>query len=185
MKKLPNLLSILRILFACSLLALIKQPPIFFSVYVLLGIMDVFDGWLARKLQAESELGARLDSLGDLVFYVISLYIIFFHMQIKIPHMLSMLVLSVFLLKLCTLILTKWKHHVWASMHTRANTITDILLFLLVPLCFYLKALPFVPALLVIICSYLASFEEILLVFTSETYDIHTKSIWKKHHEIR
>lgn len=183
MKQIPNILSVLRIFFACSLLVLVQQVSLFLIVYVLVGITDVFDGWLARKLQAESEVGAHLDSLGDLVFYVISLYIIFFAMNLKIPHMISMLVLSVFLLKLCALLLTKWKHHIWASMHTTANKVTGILLFLLVPLCIYKEALPLIPAVLVIICSYLASFEEMLLIFTSETYDIQAKSILTKHHK--
>ena len=40
----------------------------FWTLYVLCGLSDMADGWLARKLQAESKTGAVLDSVADIVF---------------------------------------------------------------------------------------------------------------------
>ena len=66
MKQIPNILSAVRILLSFLLLALTKDTTLFLIVYLIIGISDVLDGWLARSLQVQSELGARLDSIGDL-----------------------------------------------------------------------------------------------------------------------
>ena len=168
MKQIPNILSAVRILLSFLLLALTKDTTLFLIVYFIIGISDVLDGWLARSLHVQSELGARLDSIGDLAFYCISLYIVFFQMNLKIMNLISML------------LLTRWKHHIWASMHTIGNKLTGLLLFLLVPLCVVTKSLPLIPVALVIACSYLATFEEMLLILSRNTYDINTKSLLKK-----
>ena len=170
MKQIPNILSAVRILLSFLLLALTKDTTLFLIVYFIIGISDVLDGWLARSLHVQSELGARLDSL----------YIVFFQMNLKIMNLISMLVLCVFVLKLAALLLTRWKHHIWASMHTIGNKLTGLLLFLLVPLCVVTKSLPLIPVALVIACSYLATFEEMLLILSRNTYDINTKSLLKK-----
>ncbi|MCR0327460.1 CDP-alcohol phosphatidyltransferase family protein [[Clostridium] innocuum] len=180
MKHLPNILSVVRIGLSFLLLALIKNITLFLIVYLIIGITDILDGWLARRLQVQSALGAHLDSIGDLAFYCISLYIVFFQMQLKIMNLISMLVLCVFVLKLAALLLTRWKHHIWASMHTIGNKLTGLLLFLLVPLCVITNSLPLIPVGLVIACSYLATFEEMLLILSRNTYDINTKSLLKK-----
>ena len=174
MKQIPNILSAVRILLSFLLLALTKDTTLFLIVYFIIGISDVLDGWLARSLHVQSELGARL------AFYCISLYIVFFQMNLKIMNLISMLVLCVFVLKLAALLLTRWKHHIWASMHTIGNKLTGLLLFLLVPLCVVTKSLPLIPVALVIACSYLATFEEMLLILSRNTYDINTKSLLKK-----
>lgn len=43
----------------------------FWAVYLLCGLSDMLDGALARRLKAESELGSKLDSLGDLAFVIV------------------------------------------------------------------------------------------------------------------
>lgn len=40
----------------------------FWTVYGLCGISDMADGYLARRLHAESKRGAMLDSVADLCF---------------------------------------------------------------------------------------------------------------------
>ena len=69
MKHIPNILSCIRIALSLTLLILLQRPLPFAMLYLLCGLSDVADGWLARRFQAESILGAKLDSLGDVVFY--------------------------------------------------------------------------------------------------------------------
>ena len=38
--------------------------------YVLAGISDAFDGFIARKTKTTSKFGSKLDSISDLVFFV-------------------------------------------------------------------------------------------------------------------
>ena len=77
----PNLLTVLRIIFA-ALIALILiffdskiAYFISFILFSLAGITDYFDGWLARKKGQISDLGRMLDPIADKIL-VISTFII-------------------------------------------------------------------------------------------------------------
>ncbi len=68
---LPNALSLFRIamLPVLGALALAGQATLFLGALMLSLASDVMDGYLARKSGVTSELGARLDSWGDLATY--------------------------------------------------------------------------------------------------------------------
>ena len=66
----PNILSALRILGAVCLLLCDPAGASFWVIYALCGISDMLDGYLARKLHAESKAGAVLDSVADICFVV-------------------------------------------------------------------------------------------------------------------
>lgn len=69
---LPNVLSAFRI-FAGPVLVVIAwlgREQAFIGVYLLCLLSDWADGFLARALHETSDLGARLDSLGDLTMVV-------------------------------------------------------------------------------------------------------------------
>lgn len=67
----PNILSLLRLALVPVLVALaaVQRGDIFLLVLVVSLISDVLDGYLARKLDLASELGAKLDSWGDILTY--------------------------------------------------------------------------------------------------------------------
>ncbi len=68
----PNLLSLFRI-FAAPFLILagyLQMPTLFFILFGLMFLSDALDGLIARALNQTSELGARLDSYGDIVTYL-------------------------------------------------------------------------------------------------------------------
>lgn len=82
MKKLPNIISILRILllvpYALFFLYFDGKWPLF--IIALLSIIsDKLDGSLARTLKCESKTGALLDSIADVVFVFASW--VFFYMK--------------------------------------------------------------------------------------------------------
>lgn len=66
MKQLPNLLSALRIILTAALFFLTGSKW-FIPLYILTGLTDILDGFLARKLNCSSAFGARLDSFADLI----------------------------------------------------------------------------------------------------------------------
>lgn len=79
MKHIPNIISACRIILSISLLFFFWQPVIFFSIYLICGLSDIVDGMLARGLKVSGKLGAKLDSVGDfLLFIVIVIYCIVF-----------------------------------------------------------------------------------------------------------
>lgn len=69
-KQVPNLLSLLRLV-SCGLFLIIGQnTALFIMLVALIGLTDLLDGYLARKYECQSDLGAQLDSIGDLAFFV-------------------------------------------------------------------------------------------------------------------
>ncbi len=70
MKHLPNILSSLRIVGAIALLLSDVSSILFWVLYIVCGISDIADGWLARKLKCVTRTGALLDSVADICFVV-------------------------------------------------------------------------------------------------------------------
>ena len=70
--KLPNLISLARILMAPVLLVLAfnGQPAWFIGLYLFAEFTDALDGYLARKLDQMTPLGSHLDSWSDFIIYV-------------------------------------------------------------------------------------------------------------------
>ena len=67
----PNLLSMTRLVLVPVLIALAiaENAQAFLMVLAFSLLSDVFDGYLARKLNQTTELGAKLDSWGDVLTY--------------------------------------------------------------------------------------------------------------------
>lgn len=72
LSNIPNLLSLFRIIAAPFLLftGWFNMPTLFFILFVLMLLSDALDGILARMWDQTSELGARLDSYGDILTYL-------------------------------------------------------------------------------------------------------------------
>lgn len=68
-----NALTIGRIVLSVALLVPDALSVPFFVIYVLAGVTDMLDGYVARRTGTESELGARLDSVADLMLVVVCL----------------------------------------------------------------------------------------------------------------
>ena len=68
-KQLPNLLSLLRIVVLAPVMVALAwatgSRPWFLALFGAALVTDALDGFLARRLGAESDLGRRLDSWGD------------------------------------------------------------------------------------------------------------------------
>ena len=67
----PNSMSLFRLLTAPLLVVFwvgLDMNVLALSIGTLGGITDLFDGWVARRLGQETEIGAVIDQLGDLMF---------------------------------------------------------------------------------------------------------------------
>ena len=75
---LPNLLSLARIvmILTAALLYLYQYRSTAIILGIFAGVTDIFDGWLARKLNQVTELGALLDRLSDLVMETVAFCIL-------------------------------------------------------------------------------------------------------------
>lgn len=74
LQTIPNLLSLARIvmIIATALLYLYNYRATALILGIFAGVTDIFDGWLARKLNQVTELGAILDRLSDLVMETVA-----------------------------------------------------------------------------------------------------------------
>lgn len=92
-RHIPNLISILRILLVAPLAfcLLSKSYTISLGVFLLAGFSDVLDGYLARRFNWTSRLGALLDPLGDKLLMVTTYLIL--GLQAVIPMWLVLAVI--------------------------------------------------------------------------------------------
>ncbi len=72
MKNIPNILSVLRIIIAPFLLYLAwnGHKYLFIAFLIVSLLSDAIDGFIARKFEASTKTGAKLDSLGDMATYL-------------------------------------------------------------------------------------------------------------------
>ena len=75
MVNIPNILTISRLLLVFPLILFleINKPFYVFLLIIIGGLTDYFDGFLARRLNLKTRLGAVLDPLSDKVFILIPL----------------------------------------------------------------------------------------------------------------
>lgn len=163
---------------ALPLLWIPVNSLLFILIYLLCGITDVLDGYLARKFGAFSPLGAKLDSLGDFIFWMIVLYRFVTRLQILDYPVLLAGIVSVFLLRVANLLFTKWKFRQWGMLHTLGNKATGGLLFFALPAVLYAGHVPLGISLVAVLPSLAAAAEEMLILLTSQVYQPDWKSIF-------
>ena len=127
MKRIPDLLSMSRIVLCLPLLMVDAMTVPFWVLYVIAGLTDILDGFLARRWGVESKLGARLDSLADFVF-VLTVGYKFFPL-LKLPATLWMMIGLIALIKVANAISSYMVKRRIEFLHTRANKLTGFLLF--------------------------------------------------------
>jgi CDP-diacylglycerol--glycerol-3-phosphate 3-phosphatidyltransferase len=83
LRYIPNAFSISRILLCIPLFLLTPFTPLYLVLFIFAGITDTFDGQLARRIKGgASELGATLDSIGDILLVCVIVFVIMPTMQI-------------------------------------------------------------------------------------------------------
>ena len=178
MKKLPNLLSIFRIILSISLLLIDMFSWPWILIYVICGATDILDGYLARKFHLTSNLGAKLDSLAD--FSMVTSVIL--KLVVTQPIPLAILVLSsvTFFIKILSLVLGMLRFGTLAWVHTYANKVAGSCVFVVFPVYFLLKELRIYLFGVLSVIVILAAVEELLIIATAKKYNPNTKSIFQK-----
>lgn len=170
----------LRILLSITLLLLLRQPLAFVVVYFLCGISDVLDGFLARHFKVETALGARLDSLADLLFFTVGLCAFFTLVRIEYPVLLSAIFAIIAAIRAINFIWTKKKFGCWSVMHTVGNKATGLLLFIFIPICVWINSTPLWLLLTVGIVGLLSAIEELVILLATKSYAVNRKSAFCK-----
>ena len=135
MKHIPNILSVLRLLGAVCLLFSDPAAAAFWVIYGLCGVSDMVDGYLARRLHAESRTGALLDSVADICF--VACCAIRLLPVLQIPTWLWIWAGLIVIIKIINQISALVVHRHLCFPHTKANKLTGLLLFIAVPTAFW------------------------------------------------
>ena len=116
------------------LLSNVSSSP-FWVLYIVCGISDIGDGWLARKLKCATKSGALIDSLADLCFVVCCAWKLL--PILELPQWLWQWAGIIVAIKVVNQLLALVKYGHCCFPHTLANKATGFLLFIAVPMTFY------------------------------------------------
>ena len=176
-KYVPNMLSLSRVIFTASLLFFtentLRTKIIFTVLYFLIALTDTLDGQLARRFQVQSELGAKLDSLGDLAFFIVGFICVMFLMKLEAVDWLKCLVtIAIATASVAfNFILIRVRFKQWSMMHTYFGKFWGVLLYLFVPLCMWMGEINFWVVLVCASIVFLSEIEIAYICFTSDSYD--------------
>jgi len=180
MKNLPNILSISRILVSCALFFLGSYPVLFTVLYLYCGISDIADGFIARRWNAESRIGTKLDSIGDLILYLLITVIFLTSTSLIRETWFLWLVLLIFILKIVNVFLTKIRFGEWNIIHTAGYKISGLLIYFMLPVYLLFPQTSPVIGLIIVSFALLATIEETLIILTIKHYDPNQKSIFSE-----
>lgn len=172
-----NFITLLRMIGTMGLLFLRPMSPQFLTIYLLTGVTDVLDGWLARKTGTASEFGARLDSIADLLFYAVMLIRIFPVLWERLPVQIWYAVAGILLLRLIAYCTAAIKYRCFASLHTWLNKMTGAAVFLLPYMLIISSGVVYSWAVCALACA--ASLEELVIHLCRNSYCSDTKSIFQ------
>ena len=123
-----NMITGSRILCSVYLLACPVLSLGFYIIYIFAGITDMVDGTIARKLNAASEFGSKLDTAADMVFAAVCMTKLL--PTISIPGWLWFLIAVIAVIKIRNIVWCFIRSKQLLSLHTGFNKITGLLLFL-------------------------------------------------------
>ena len=156
MKHLPNVISVLRFLGAVCVLFFGVESCAFWVIYFVCGLSDMVDGYLARKLGCESKTGAMLDSMADLVFVVCCCFKLI--PALAFPKWLWIWAGAIVAIKVINQISVLVMYKKCFFPHTIANKVTGVLLFVGVPLTFFLGSI--IPVIVIAVFATFAAVQE-------------------------
>ena len=143
----------------------------FFVLYLWCGLSDVLDGAVARKTKGETDFGAKLDSVADLVFSVALLLVLFPAISWE-PWMYAWIVLII-AIRVFALVVGIVKFHTFSSLHSYANKAAGVALFAL-PLMYWLVGLT-VSVIVGNLIFTFAAVEEAIMLMRMKTLDRNTR----------
>lgn len=123
-----NAVTIGRIALSFALMMPVAFSLAFFLVYALAGLTDMLDGYVARKTNSASELGARLDSIADLVLVIVCLVKLL--PAIDVPKWLRAWVAAIALVKAANVASGLVVEGRLVMLHTSANKVAGLVVFL-------------------------------------------------------
>lgn len=175
MKLIPDLITYTRIVFSAALIFFKPLSIPFYVVYIICGLSDVLDGFIARKTKTVSKFGAKLDSFADMVMMLILVFILYY--VINPSEIITAWVILIIIVKFISMAVAFKKYKTFASIHTYANKVSGFALFLFPILLSYVNAAILID--MICILTSLSAVEELAIQVTSKELKLNQKSIFE------
>lgn len=169
-----NIITLIRAGLAISLLFIKKYSPLFLIIYTVCGFTDILDGYIARRTKTESNLGAKLDTISDLLFFIV-MFIIMFDILLK-DTVCIIFIFIILLIRILSIIIVLKKYNKFAILHTYTNKLTGLLLFF-IPYFMNLNSANIIVYIIGVI-ALISSIEELEINIKSKQLDLNIKSIF-------
>lgn len=120
-----NIITVFRIVFSILILFFPTFSKAFYFLYLIAGLSDMLDGYIARKTNSVTRIGSLLDTIADTIFFIVCfIKLIPF---LALPIWIIIWIVLIALIKLSTII----KNRGFVDYHSVLNKVAGILLFLL------------------------------------------------------
>lgn len=174
MKHIANYISVSRIILSFLLLIIEPLSKEFLIIYIICGITDICDGYMARKTNTVSKLGDNLDSIGDFIMVIAVIFALYSATEINI--IISIWVIVIGIIKILSIIIVFKKYKTFEMLHTYANKFTGVILFL-VPIALHFIKLDIF---MYVVCTSatIAAIEEVVINIISKELAINKKSVF-------
>lgn len=129
MKYVPNFITCIRILGTILLLFIEPFTVGFLVLYTFCGLTDVLDGWIARKYNAISEFGSKLDSIADIFYYMMMVFKLLPVLIKILPIYVWYMFLGAVGVRLLSYIIAAVRYKCLASHHTYLNKLSGFSAF--------------------------------------------------------
>ena len=124
-----NAITIFRMAASIVLLFCPVFSPAFYACYIMAGLSDMLDGFVARKTNTASRFGAKLDTIADYMFVAICLIKLL--PVLSIPAWLYVWIGIIAFIKAVNIVSGFAVQKTFISVHSAMNKVTGVLLFLL------------------------------------------------------
>ena len=128
-KQLANFITASRMIGSILLLFFPVFSSAFYVLYLYCGLTDMVDGTIARKMNAVSKYGEKLDTASDFTFVIVSL--VKFLPVMDIPEWLWIWIIVIAVIRIGNMGFAVVFGKTSISLHTVMNKLTGLLLFLL------------------------------------------------------
>ena len=123
-----NFITCIRIACSVAMLFCLVFSVAFNVLYLVAGVSDMVDGFVARKLHTESKFGSTLDSVADIVFVAASLVKIL--PALDVPMWAYIAAAAIAVIRINNVVYGYVRQRQFVAMHTVMNKATGLLLFI-------------------------------------------------------
>lgn len=176
MKIIANCISIMRIFLTLTLIFIKPFSTDFIIIYFTCGISDILDGYIARRTDTVSEIGGKIDSIADLIFFGVLIIKVYPAMGLSSEIIIWIVIISI--IRLASIIIVFVKYKTFGIIHTYGNKITGIVVFALPLIVYFDELYPWIYGACGIASA--SAIEELIIHLTSNELIIDQRSIFLK-----